>query len=326
MLIRGEKPTSVFGLTRNDENSATTALAWCIEKVPALRLEVLRLLGVDDDIELAIRNQAYDNDRGFTDLELTSGTALHAIIEAKVGWQVATLGQLERYVPRLASSPARHRLLVSVSAADAFGAKRHLPSNVAGIPVKHISWSDFEAAARRAMSATRSPLDRLWLDQLSAHLKGYTMTSSIFDARAYVVSISRDRMKEDNPLTWIDVIEQQQRYFHPVGTKGWPNIPPAYIGFRWRAQFRSVHFVEHFCITERLQDVDPRWPDTTSPHFVYSLGPAMAPAKPMPLGAIHPSMRNWISLDLLLSGISEDYGDAVGRMRLRNESAGGTGE
>ena len=42
----------------------------------------------------------------------------------------------------------------------------------------------------------------------------------------------------------------------------------------------------------------------------------MTLAKPMPLGAINRSMRNWMSLDLLLGGVAGDYGDAAGRMRV----------
>lgn len=49
----------------------------------------------------------------------------------------------------------------------------------------------------------------------------------------------------------------------------------------------------------------------------------MKPAKPMPLGAIHPSMRNWVALDLLLGGKAIDYKDAINRMRERVKQQGG---
>jgi hypothetical protein len=325
MLIRGYTPASCFGLAGSDENAGTAALGWCLDQCPTLRQELLRLLGMDPHLELVVTSQVFADDRGFTDLELTSGTTLHAIFEAKLGWRVPTIGQLERYLPRLLSSTAQHKRLVSVSAADSAWAARHQPAELGGVPVSHLSWSDLQGAARRAHDQSRSPIERVWLSQLNEHLKGYGMTSNLFDAKAYVVSLNRARINPDNPLTWIEVVVEQGKYFHPVGgsdRSGWPTIPPAYIGFRYLAEFRSVHFIESVQITDHLQDVDPRWPETNAPNFVYTLGPPMKPARPMPLGAIHPSMRNWVALDLLLSGKASDYKDAIALMKQRWQSQG----
>ena len=317
MIIRGSTPASCFGLGGTSENAATAALGWCLEQCPTLRKEVLRLLEAEEGLDLAIQCQGFGTDRGFTDLELLAGTSLHVIFEAKVGWQVPTLGQLERYLPRLLASNTAQKRLVSVSAADRAWAIRHLPSELGGVPISHLSWSDIQAAAARASSATRSPVDKLWLSQLIEHLKGYGMTSNVFDARAYVVSLNRSRISPEDPLTWVDVITEQQRYFHPIGTNGWPNIPPAYLGFRYHGAFQSVHFVESVITTDHIHEVDSRWPESEAPHFVYTLGPPMKPAKPLPLGKIHPSMRNWISLDLLLSGVAVDYLEAINMMKDR---------
>ncbi len=326
MLIRNTTPASCFGLAGCDENAGTAAFGWCLDQVPALRREVLKALTCDPEAELVVASQVFAEDRGFTDLELTSGTALHAIFEAKLGWRVPTLGQLERYLPRLLASPAQTQALVSVSAADAVWARRHLPTALSGVPVVHWSWSDLQAMARRAHDATRSPIDRVWLTQLIHHLQEYGMTSNVFDSRAYVVSLNRSRIQPSDPLTWIDVVVEQGKYFHPVGgsdRSGWPVIPPSYIGFRYLAEFRSVHFIERVDVTDHLQDVDPRWPETNAPNFVYTLGPPMKPARPMALGAIHPSMRNWVALDLLLSGKASNYKDAIDRMRERVQQQGG---
>ncbi|MDH5824197.1 hypothetical protein QFW77_14545 [Luteimonas sp. RD2P54] len=326
MQIRNTTPASCFGLAGCDENAGTAALGWCLSHVPALRREVLQALGCNPALDVVVASQVFAEDRGFTDLELTSGTTLHAIFEAKLGWLVPTLGQLERYVPRLLKSPTQAKALVSVSAADQQWARRHLPTDLAGVPVAHFSWSDLQAMAHRALDNTRSPVDRTWLTQLSYHLQEYVMTSNVFDSRAYVVSLARSRVQPSDPLTWIDVVVKQGKYFHPVGgsgRSGWPVIPPSYIGFRYLSEFRSVHFIEHVDVTDHLQNVDPRWPTTNSPHFVYTLGPAMVPALPLGLGTIYPNMRNWVALDLLLSGIAKDYKDAIDRMRKRVQQQGG---
>jgi hypothetical protein len=325
MLIRGQTPASCFGLAGSDENAGTAALGWCLDQCPTLRQELLRLLGMDPDLVFVVASQVFAEDRGFTDLELTSGTTLHAIFEAKLGWRVPTLGQLERYLGRLHASSAQHKRLISVSAADTAWAARHQPAELGGVPVSHLSWSDLQAAAKRAHDGSRSPVERLWLVQLDNHLQGYGMTSNLFDAKAYVVSLNRSRISPDDPLTWIDVVVGQGKYFHPVGgsdRSGWPALPPAYIGFRYLAEFRSVHFIESVQITDHLHKVDPRWPETNAPNFVYTLGPAMKPAKPMPLGTIHPSMRNWIALDLLLSGKANNYHHAIALMKERVQLQG----
>lgn len=326
MLIRNSTPASCFGLAGCDENAGTAAFGWCLDQVTALRREVLDALACDHDADLVVASQVFAEDRGFTDLELTSGTALHAIVEAKLGWRVPTVGQLERYLPRLLASPAQSKVLISVSAADAAWARRHLPPELAGVPVVHWSWSDLRAMAQRAHDATRSPIDRVWLTQLIHHLQEYGMTSNVFDSRAYVVSLNRSRIQPSDPLTWIDVVVEQGKYFHPVGgsdRSGWPSIPPSYIGFRYLAKFRSVHFIERVDVTDHLQDVDPRWPETNAPHFVYTLGPAMKPAIPMPLGKIQYNMRARVALDLLLSGKATDFKAAMDLTRERVQQQGG---
>jgi hypothetical protein len=326
MQIRNMTPASCFGLAGCDENAGSAALGWCLDQVPALRREMLKALACDPGLDLVVASQVFAQDRGFTDLEITSGTALHAVFEAKLGWRVPSRAQLERYLPRLIKSPTQTKMLVSVSAADPPWAMRHLPVELGGVPVVHVSWSDIRAMAHRAHDATRSPIERVWLAQLAQHLQEYGMTSNVFDSRAYVVSLNRSRIQPADPLTWIDVVVEQGKYFHPVGgsdRSGWPVIPPSYIGFRYLSEFRSVHFIERVDVTDHLQDVDPRWPETNAPNFVYTLGPAMKPAKPMPLGAIHPSMRNWVALDLLLSGKATDYKDAIDRMRERVQQQGG---
>lgn len=133
MLIRGTEPASCFGLGGTDENAGTSALGWCIEHVPSLRQEILKLLRYDSDMELVVASQVFGADKGFTDLELF-GQTCHVIIEAKLGWQVPGIKQLKRYAPRLGASGARRPQLVSLSAADSSWATRQLPADIDGIP------------------------------------------------------------------------------------------------------------------------------------------------------------------------------------------------
>lgn len=325
MLIRGTAPASCFGLAGCDENAGTYALGWCLEQSPALRAELLASMDLDPLAVVAVSSQTFGiADRGFTDLEVLSGTAFHLIFEAKRYWQVASREQLAKYAARLAESNVQHKRLISISAARRDWAIRHLPADLDGIPVDHLSWSDIRAMAKRAHAASKSQAERLWIHQLKLHLAEYGMTSNAFDSLAYVVSLSRDLLPNSSDMTWIDVVAKQGRYFHPVGGNGWPTTPPAYIGFRYLSEFRSVHFIEHIETVDNLQEVDPTWPVTNTPNFIYTLGPAMRPATPLPLGNIYYTARHWAALDLLISGKAATYEEAVALTKERQAQRGDT--
>jgi len=83
-------------------------------------------------------------------------------------------------------------------------------------------------------------------------------------------------MREGGSHTWIDVIEKDGSYFHPVG-RGWPSQPPNYVAFRYRGRVRSVHRVESYEIFPDVSKKNRLWISTDSDHFVYKLGPAMRP-------------------------------------------------
>lgn len=320
MLVYGAEPTSCFGLMGTSENAGTLALGWCLGRSPALRQAFGTALAVTVPAaqDWAISCQSFGDDKGFTDLEATCGSDLHLIVEAKVGWFLPSAAQLARYRPRFERSPAKKKIMVTVSATSRAWAERHGPQDVDGVPMRHLAWVDVQRIAATARKKTRSPLERLWLDELVRHLEDYGMARNRYDARVYVLSLNRSRIHADDPLTWIDVVVAQRRYFHPFG-KNWPATPPSYLGFRYHAAFRAVHYVEKAEIVERLDAVDPRWPHGEGPHVVYTLGPPMQPAIPLPLGVIQNNARHDIAIDLLLSGQCKTYADAIKAMAKRSE-------
>lgn len=127
----------------------------------------------------------------------------------------------------------------------------------------------------------------------------------------FVVSLSTQPIKDGSRYTWIDVVEKEHRYFHPVGNR-WPVVPPNYIGFRYSGELQSVHHIDAYEIVENLSELNPKWPENEDgvDHFVYTLGPAMKPARPMPTGNIYPNGRVWCAIDTLLSGACNTIRDA----------------
>ncbi|RQO58510.1 hypothetical protein DBR47_12430 [Paucibacter sp. KBW04] len=326
LAIRASFPKNVFELMGKDENSATYALGWTLARCPSLAAILAeRLAGKPLNAnEIRIALQTHGHDRGFTDMEIRCGDELHAILEAKQGFELPSIEQLSRYRPRLGIEPAARQVLVSVSAVAQSIAARRLPSHIDGAPLVHLSWGTIRGMAKTARNQASGLEEKLWLRELIQHLEGFAAMERTRDNLVYVVSLSSAPMRADGPKTWIDVVEQDGSYFHPVGN-GWPMQPPNYIAFRYWGEVHSVHRIERHDIVFDVSTVDPTWIPTDGDHFVYTLGPAMRPAAK--LGAagnddtVKRSARVWCAIDTLLTGQFEQLGQARDETKLRLAAA-----
>jgi len=237
----------VFGLSGSDENSATFALGWLLERSATFRFEmVTSIFGQPITIDgPVITLQTHAPDGGFTDLEFHAGGRLHLILEAKRSWALPTLQQLARYRPRFAGAGAALQRLVSVSAMATDQARRRLPEDLDGVTVTHVSWRDLQQIAKRAFTQVSGFEEKLWLRQFIEHLREFVAMDRTTSNLVYVVSLGTEAMVEGQSHTWIDVVERDRCYFHPIGP-GWPSEPPNYMGFRYRGRLQSVHHVDTF--------------------------------------------------------------------------------
>ena len=103
LTMRGENPTNVFRLLGADENSATFALGWTLDRSPNLLAGVMTAIfgSTLDSTDAVVALQRHGADRGYTDMEIQSGRAFHVVLEAKRDWELPSEAQLERYAPRL---------------------------------------------------------------------------------------------------------------------------------------------------------------------------------------------------------------------------------
>lgn len=331
LVVRGAFPRNVFELLGNNENSATYALGWALNSSPSLAKLVVdtiaeRSVATEDRL---FRLQSHAADNGFTDVEIRCGDELHAILEAKIGWQVPTESQLRRYRPRLDSKRMAHSklALVSVSAATSEVALRRLPKEIDGVRVRHLSWGAIRTLAKSALGSTAGFEERLWLRELITHLGEYAAMDRVRDNLVYVVSLGSAPMRNDGEHTWIDVVEKDGFYFHPVGNY-WPSQPPNYVAFRYHGKVQSVHQIESYDIVLDVSTRNPRWCSTDADHFVYRLGAAMRPPKDLAAAtkedSIKRSMRVWCAIDTLLSGAFKTLGEArdATKKRLAEAEAG----
>lgn len=319
LTMYGRRVRSVFALAGYDENSATYAVGWALAHSPLFARELLRTCGVSAPGEpLIVDMQRHESGvGGFTDLELRSANAFHIIVEAKAGWTLPTQDQLRRYAGRFDMAANGDHLIVTLSSASREYSLRRLPTSLEGVRVDHFAWSDLISMARASAVRARGN-ERLWLDQLATHLKGYASMQPITDNSVYVVALAKGDIIQGTGYTWIDVVKRDCLYFHPYGTGGgWPVIPPNYLGFRYDGRLQAVCHVDSYEIVQNLADVNPNWPTTDTDHIIYKLGPVMRPTAAVPTGNLFRNARVWCAIDTLLSGAFESIRDASDETKRR---------
>jgi hypothetical protein len=321
LYLHGAEVTNVFRLAGSDENSASYALGWTLDRSPHYRKLVLQeAFGRPIDAsDAVITLQSHGEDGGYTDIEIRSGQHVHAILEAKLSWNLPTIDQLNRYLNRLITASAKHQRLISVSAADQAHAGRQLPPSLQGIGLRHLSWGDLQCMARKAEPLASRLQEKLWLRQLVQHLREFTSMEGNISNLVYMVVLSDKPMVAGRTHTWIDVVEKDRCYFHPVGDgkNRWPPQPQNYVGFRYRGRLQSVHHVDSYEIVNDVSKYNPLWIPTKEDHFVYHLSPPMHSTGVLKNGNIYPNARFECAIDTLLSGAFATIRDAADETKRR---------
>lgn len=174
--------------------------------------------------------------------------------------------------------------------------------NIKGIDIIPVSWKDVykysEAAYRRSNHA-----EKHLLIELQTYLGGLMTMQNKDSNLVFVVSLGSSKI-EGSDLTWIDVVEKKERYFHPMGQNGWPKTPPNYIAFRYHGKLQSIHHIEGYKVLTDLSSRIPEIPYASwmeTPHFLYKLGKGFAPSKEVKTGNIYRNGRVWCMLDTLFT-------------------------
>ncbi|WP_207642635.1 hypothetical protein [Ruminiclostridium josui] len=259
-----------------------------------------------DSENVEIRLQEYNSDDGgFTDIEIICEPYFYIIIEAKRGWVLPGKEQLEKYASRqnFFDSSAKVKKLIAMSECSKSYAEHNLQvKNIKGIDIIPVSWKDVykysEAAYRRSNHA-----EKHLLIELQTYLGGLMTMQNKDSNLVFVVSLGSSKI-EGSDLTWIDVVEKKERYFHPMGQNGWPKTPPNYIAFRYHGKLQSIHHIEGYKVLTDLSSRIPEIPYASwmeTPHFLYKLGKGFAPSKEVKTGNIYRNGRVWCMLDTLFT-------------------------
>lgn len=219
---------------------------------PSLTRSVLRhALGTAGEHAVdEIRLQDRVRGSGITDI-LILGPDVHAIVEAKRGWYLPSEDQSSLYVPRLHEDHRSHQVLLTMSEAPKKYAALHLPAVLKGIPIIHLAWKDI---IRLSQQPVARHTEKRLLAELHAYLTRIVSMQNPQSSLVYVVSLGSGT-PEWSRLSWIDFVEKERLYFHPMGRGGWPKEPPNYIGVRYRGHLQSIHHVDAWEIVDSLERV-----------------------------------------------------------------------
>jgi hypothetical protein len=301
------------------EDDMSRGIGSVLSRCPQLlKSFVTKVVGGDFDPEVAtVKFQVIDRKTGRTDLEIESRESTHLVVEAKRGSELPTKAQLTQYATRLSSSQAAKKAIVVLTDCSPAYAKAHIcATSIMGTNIIPMSWGQFMQLA--ADNGKRSTVQQRYLiTELLAYLKRMVTMQQIDSNWVYVLALA-----EGTPpgwgISWIDFVTEKRRYFHPVGTNGWPADPPNYIAFRYAGELQSIHHIEGHQVIADLNDVFPEIPKgaLTETHYLYKLGKPFRPEHRVPTGKnINRGARRWCMLDTLFTSESISEAESISKQR-----------
>ncbi len=319
LTLYGRPVGTVFDLLGEKENDLTYALGWGLARSEHLSRQLLAEVFPKTEIGdlRAVRLQEFEPGGGFTDIEIES-ERVAMVLEAKRGWNLPTVKQLTRYTRRLSQAKIG-RILVVSEASPEFAAP-HVPAQVAKVPVVYRSWRQVVRLADSCATQGRHSERRL-LRELIAYLRRLITMQNKTSNMVYVVALATERKPWSGSLTPVEIVTVKGRYFHQIGD-GYPKEPPNYLGFRWNGRLQQIRHVDSYKVFTDPHEHIPEIPKSAwIRHFIYTLGPPIAPTNVVRTGNLYRHARIEAALDLLLT--SETIAEARDRTRARLQAADG---
>lgn len=303
LVLHNREIETIFQLLGEKENDLTYSVGWALYRSPNFLQEFLRsIIGFKDSTDdVILRLQHHRDPGGFTDVEVELPGQFHIIIEAKRGWSLPSASQLQKYAPRFEKSACPVQRFVVLTECSVEFATHHLECQAAkGVPVQPLPWKMVVKSAAHA-SAQGSHAEKRLLQELTSYLGRVTTMQNTDSNWVYVVVLASGT-PEGWKVSWIDIVKEKRRYFHPVGISGWPKDPPNYIAFRYYGRLQSIHHIEAYEVFNDPHESFPEIPkDDWGPHYLYRLGPGFAPADEVRTGNIYKNGRVWCMLDTLFT-------------------------
>lgn len=303
VTLHGNDLNSIFELLGHNENDITYSTGWILSKCEKLLQSLCyKITGKKIEIkDCIIRLQEFkEKDKGYTDIEIYIEGELFIIIEAKKGWNLPEIEQLERYISRFFNYSSIDHKLVVISECKKSYAKKMLSNYKLDIPVEFISWQTILNLSKDVYSKV-GYYEKSLLKEYRTYLRGVISMRDIKSNMVFCVSLGHDTPSWST-LSWIDIVEKKNKYFYLMGPN-WPKEPPNYVAFRYNGKLQAIRHVESYQIVKLLHDAIPEIePDFEEGlHFILDLGPPFKPNREVRNGKIWPNGLYWCMLDTLFT-------------------------
>ncbi|MGI8729640.1 MAG: hypothetical protein ACR2LK_06545 [Solirubrobacteraceae bacterium] len=308
LLRHGVLTRSFFEAYGHGEVAATTAVGAVCSQCPGFGASVVEMATGKSAVPISVRLEQHTGEDKRTDIELATADGL-VVIEAKVGFDVPTLFQLEEYRERFQRAGERGFLVTLTNVPGRVQAQ--IGVDLGWAPARHLSWQELRQAARVSAKKARGG-QRLLLDELTNYLKDIMRAQDLHSNRVYVVSLGPQKIA-DTDIYFRDVVLRFNQYIHPAYGKGWPHHAPNYLAFRFDGKLQRISHVQRATVYDLATQNPPGLPPIAGPgrwatdaadradHVVYELGPTIVPPTPIPTGALYQAAKVWAALDLLLT-------------------------
>lgn len=316
--VYGKELESIFELLGTKEDNISYSVGWALSNSPTFLKEFLKLCVSEeilseysDEVEnTIIRLQQYEKKKGFTDFEIELPGRFFILIEAKRGWNLPSANQIDKYLKRssFVSNEAPIKKLIVLSECEENYALNYQELPETQEVIGYLPWKAVYSSVTKAISRSTGHAEKRLLNDLETYLRKVITMQNVESNRVYVVVLS-DQQIDGWTITFRQVVEDHQQYFHPVGNS-YPKEPVNYIAFRYNGRLQSIHHVDSYkVVTNQSQEFPDVCQDNREhePHYLYQLGEAIVPRHEVKNGKIYPTARLWCMLDTLLtcSTISE---------------------
>lgn len=306
LTLHGREVENVFDLLGQGEDGMTYSLGWALQQASPFLQRICARVGLRDSLEnVSVHLQHSRSGFGRTDIEVVSPGEGMVVVEAKRGFVFPSEKQIRQYLKGVQADPVReapfrHMVVLTAYPEEVAFQNPCAPTRVDGVPVsiQYLSWRTVVSLARDSIASATRPAARVLTDFVSYLQRCITMQDRESNM-VYVVALSHDTFAGGH-ITFIDVVQTHNRYFHPVGNH-YPTSPPNYIAFRYGGRLQSIHFVENVkVITQFAEHFPGTSNERVKPLFLYTLGPAIQPSHEVRSGPIR-NMRCYCMLDTLLT-------------------------
>jgi len=301
LYLHHREISSVFELLGTNENDITCSIGWSLSRSPYFLKSIIREI-FSKSIGRGyciIRLQEHGKDKGYTDIEIEDDD-IHVIVEAKRGWNLPSLGQLEGYAGRIGKRKKYIGILVLAECTHEYAQSTLEFRSIRGIPVVFMNWRDIERISHISGGTYG---EKQLMQQLRTYLRSVVNMRDQRSNVVYVVPLKK-ALIGSSKISWIDIVEKRGRYFSPVKGKGYPKVPPNYLGFRYDGELKRIHHMESWEVVKRVRDRIPeikKGDISERDHYLFKLGPPIIPQHKVRSGKIYPSGHHEVAIDLLLT-------------------------